>query len=98
MGGIYAQLCMEPIACNPILTGFIFGVYLEADLDPLMYAGWIVWAISVIFGFLPIIVLKKRGWSGKRENLCAYQPWSHLTSTPLSDIPNTPPGYCSAWQ
>ena len=26
-----------------------------------MYVGWVIWAISVIFGFLPIFIFKRKG-------------------------------------
>jgi protein-S-isoprenylcysteine O-methyltransferase Ste14 len=51
----------SPLLVIQFVLVFIFGVYNEAGLNLLMYAGWIIWAISVIFGFLPIIVLKKEG-------------------------------------
>lgn len=58
----YILSCIwSPLLVIQFLLVFIFGVYNEADLDPLMYAGWIIWAVSVIFGFLPIFVLKKAG-------------------------------------
>ncbi len=58
----YILCCIwSPLIVIQFVLVIILGVYNEAGLDPVMYLGWVIWAISVIFGFLPIIVLKKEG-------------------------------------
>ncbi|OPX60438.1 MAG: hypothetical protein A4E25_00508 [Methanobacterium sp. PtaB.Bin024] len=58
----YILSCIwSPLLVIQFLLVFIFGFYNEAGLDPVMYVGWLIWVISVIFGFGPIIVLKKEG-------------------------------------
>ena len=50
-----------PALIAQIILVIICGVYNEAGLDFVMYAGWAVWAISFVFGFLPILVFKRKG-------------------------------------
>ncbi len=44
-----------------ILLVFVFGMNNRAGLPVLKYAGWICWALSVIFGWLPIFIFKRKG-------------------------------------
>ncbi|MGC9516401.1 MAG: methyltransferase family protein [Methanomicrobiales archaeon] len=50
-----------PLLVIQFLLVFLLGFVNEAGLNLVMYAGWIVWVISLIFGWLPIIVLKREG-------------------------------------
>jgi len=50
-----------PLLVAQILLVLVFGKFNEAGLNVVMYVGWVIWAISVIFGWLPIFVLKKKG-------------------------------------
>lgn len=50
-----------PLLAAQIILVFIFGILNEAGLDGVMYLGWIIWAISVVFGWLPLLILKRKG-------------------------------------
>ncbi|MGB3477620.1 MAG: isoprenylcysteine carboxylmethyltransferase family protein [bacterium] len=50
-----------PLLIAQIVLVFIFGFINEAGLSILKYAGYVLWAISAILGWLPILVLKKKG-------------------------------------
>lgn len=47
---------------------FFLGAYNEFGLDGVMYVGWAVWAVSVIFGFVPIFILKNKGEVAKGKS------------------------------
>ena len=51
-----------------IVLVFIFGIFNEAELALAMFVGWVFWAISVILGFLPIFILKRKGGVSKGES------------------------------
>ena len=44
-----------------IILVFVLGKFNEAGINLLMYAGWVVWALSVVFGWMPILILKRKG-------------------------------------
>ena len=44
-----------------IILVFVLGKFNEAGINLLMYAGWVVWALSVVFGWMPIFILKRKG-------------------------------------
>ena len=50
-----------PLLIIQIILVFILGVFNEAGFNEVMYIGWVIWAISVIFGFLPIFTFKIKG-------------------------------------
>ncbi len=50
-----------PLLVVQIVLVFIFGIVNEAGFDIVRYAGWIIWVFSVIFGWLPIFIFKKKG-------------------------------------
>jgi protein-S-isoprenylcysteine O-methyltransferase Ste14 len=50
-----------PCLITQIVLVFAFGFYNEAGFDVVMYIGWLVWVISIVFGWVPIFVLKRRG-------------------------------------
>ena len=51
-----------------IILVFVFGMNNKAGLQIIRFAGWIIWALSVIFGWLPIIILKRKGGVGKGKS------------------------------
>jgi protein-S-isoprenylcysteine O-methyltransferase Ste14 len=55
------SLIWIPLFLAQIILVFFLGVFNEAGLDPVMYFGWVVWAISLIFGFVPMFTLKRKG-------------------------------------
>ena len=55
-------LCIwVPLLVAQTIMVFILGMFNEAGLDAVMYLGWLVWAVSLIFGWLPIVILKRKG-------------------------------------
>lgn len=70
----YILCCIwSPLLIIQFILVFLFGLYNEADLSILLYLGWLIWAVSVIFGFLPIIVLKKMGGVEKGKSFVHTQ-------------------------
>ena len=70
-----------------ILLVFIFGINNKAGLPALKYAGWIIWALSVIFGWLPIYTFKIKGGVGKGKS---YMHTSVLVDSGLYAIVRHP--------
>lgn len=59
---MYILSCIwGPLLAAQIILVFIFGISNEAGLNVVMYLGWAIWAVSLVFGWLPIFVLKKKG-------------------------------------
>ena len=70
----YILCCIwSPFLIIQFILVFLFGLYNEAGLSILLYLGWLIWAVSVIFGFLPIIVLKKMGGVEKGKSFVHTQ-------------------------
>ena len=57
-----------PLLLVQIVLVFVYGTYNEARLDALLYVGWLIWAISVVLGWMPIFVLKKKGGVNKGKS------------------------------
>jgi protein-S-isoprenylcysteine O-methyltransferase Ste14 len=76
-----------PLLAAQIILVFIFGKYNEAGLDVLMVMGWVVWALSVVFGWMPIFVLKRSGGVKKGKS---YVATSVLVDTGLYSIVRHP--------
>jgi len=57
-----------PLFIAQIILVFVFGVFNQAGFDEVMYLGWVIWAISVIFGFLPIFTFKRKGSVAKGKS------------------------------
>lgn len=70
-----------------ILLVFVFGMNNEAGLQVIRMAGWIIWGLSVILGWLPIFILKKKGGVGKGRS---YVHTSVLVNTGLYAIVRHP--------
>jgi len=51
-----------------IILAFVFGKVNELKSDVMMWAGWIIWILSVILGWLPILILKRQGGVKKGES------------------------------
>jgi protein-S-isoprenylcysteine O-methyltransferase Ste14 len=47
---------------------FVFGMVHKSRIDALIYCGWVIWAISVILGWWPIVVLKRKGGVAKGKS------------------------------
>ena len=60
-----------PLLAAQIILVFVFGKYNEAGLDVVSYLGWAVWALSVVFGWMPIIALKRKGGVKKGKSYVA---------------------------
>jgi len=57
-----------PVLVAQIILVFVFGIFNQAGFDEVMYIGWVIWAISVIFGFLPIFTFKRKGGVAKGKS------------------------------
>ena len=65
----YILTCIwGPLLIVQIVLVFVSGRVKEAGLDLVMYIGWVIWAISVVLGWLPIFVLKSKGGVLKGES------------------------------
>ncbi|NYT11381.1 MAG: isoprenylcysteine carboxylmethyltransferase family protein [Methanomassiliicoccales archaeon] len=51
----------SPLLVAQFVIVFFLGIFNEAELDLVMYVGWVIWVISLILGWLPIFILKRRG-------------------------------------
>ena len=70
-----------------ILLVFVFGMVNEVGLNVIKYVGWIIWALSVIFGWLPILTLKRKGVVAKGKS---YVNITVLVDTGLYSIVRHP--------
>ena len=70
-----------------ILLVFVFGMNNNAGFQVLRFVGWIVWALSVILGWLPIFILKRKGGVEKGRS---YVHTSNLVNTGLYAIVRHP--------
>ena len=50
-----------PLLIMQIVLVIFMGKVNTAGLTWLMYLGWLIWIISIIFGWLPIFILKRKG-------------------------------------
>jgi protein-S-isoprenylcysteine O-methyltransferase Ste14 len=51
----------SPFLVAQIILVLFLGRYNEAGLDGVMWTGWAVWAVSVVFGFVPIFQFRRKG-------------------------------------
>ena len=51
-----------------IVLMFVFKMVSISRIDALVYCGWVIWAISVILGWWPIVALKSRGGVAKGKS------------------------------
>jgi protein-S-isoprenylcysteine O-methyltransferase Ste14 len=51
-----------------IVLVFVAGMVNENRITFLVYLGWAIWGISILFGWLPIHTLKKKGGVAKGES------------------------------
>jgi protein-S-isoprenylcysteine O-methyltransferase Ste14 len=85
---MYILSCVwGPLLITQIILVFIFGIFNEAGLDVVMYVGWVIWAISVIFGFLPIFTFKRKGGVAKGKS---YVHTTNLVVTGIYSIVRHP--------
>ena len=70
-----------------IILVFVFNIYNEDRIDVVMYMGWIVWVFSVIFGWMPIWVLKIKGGVSKGKS---YVHTTTLVETGIYSIVRHP--------
>ncbi len=70
-----------------ILLVFVFGMNNRDRLQVVKYAGWIIWVLSVILGWLPIFILKRKGGVGKGKS---YVHTSVLVDSGLYSIVRHP--------
>ncbi|KUO40243.1 MAG: hypothetical protein AVW06_02665 [Hadesarchaea archaeon DG-33-1] len=70
-----------------IVLTFLFGMVNEAGFDVVMYAGWVIWAFSVVLGWMPILILKRKGGVAKGKS---YVHTTALVATGLYSIVRHP--------
>jgi len=51
----------SPFLVAQIILVLFLGKYNTAGLDAVMWTGWAIWSISVVFGFVPIFHFKMKG-------------------------------------
>lgn len=66
-----------PLLAAQIVLVLVFGKYNEAGFDVVMYLGWVVWVPSLVFGWMPMFVLKRKGGVKKGK--------SYVTTSVLVD-------------
>ena len=57
-----------PLLVAQIVLVLAGGIINEAGLDYIMYVGWGIWALSILFGWLPILTFKKKGGVSKGKS------------------------------
>lgn len=72
------------IVVQYILAFFIFKL---PGWKPLQWVGWVVWVISLIFGFAPIFILRQKGGVAKGKS---YVETTRLVDTSLYAIARHP--------
>ena len=72
-----------PLFVGQIILVFIFGKYNESGLDVFLYIGWIVWGFSVVLGWWPILIFKRKGGVRRGES---YVRTTVLVDTGLYSI------------
>jgi protein-S-isoprenylcysteine O-methyltransferase Ste14 len=50
-----------PLLVVQIVLVFIFDIFNKAGFDAVMYTGWVIWAFSLLLGWLPIFIFKRKG-------------------------------------
>jgi len=77
----------SPLLIAQLVLVLIFGRFNEAGLDVVMYVGWVIWAMSVVFGFVPIFILKRKGGVEKGKS---YVHTKNLVVTGIYSIVRHP--------
>jgi protein-S-isoprenylcysteine O-methyltransferase Ste14 len=72
-----------PLLIAQFVLVFVFRLFNEAGLDVVMYAGYAIWVISAILGWLPILVLKRVGGVAKGKS---YVHTTKLVKTGIYSI------------
>jgi protein-S-isoprenylcysteine O-methyltransferase Ste14 len=57
-----------PLLVAQFVFVFTLGRVNEAGLDVLMYIGWLTWGLSIVFGWWPILILKRKGGVARGES------------------------------
>lgn len=76
-----------PLLVAQIILVLFLGFYNAAGISVLLYIGWIIWVLSIIFGWLPIFVLKKQGGVAKGKS---YVHTKTLVTTGIYSIVRHP--------
>jgi len=66
---------------------FFFFYYNHLGLDFLAYIGWVIWILSIIFGFLPMYTFRKKGGVAKGKT---YIHTTKLVDTGIYSIVRHP--------
>ena len=57
-----------PLLAVQLILVFAFGLYDKAGIDVVMWIGMGIWVLSAIFGWLPILALKRKGGVSKGDS------------------------------
>jgi len=58
------------VVCVGLIAQFVLGLfflYNWAGLDALLYIGWAIWVLSLVLGWMPILVFRQKGGVQKGE-------------------------------
>ena len=76
-----------PLLAVQLILVFAFGLYDKAGIDVVMWIGMGIWVLSAIFGWLPILALKRKGGVSKGDS---YVKTTVLVDTGLYSIVRHP--------
>lgn len=76
-----------PLLITQIILVLFMGKISEAGIIWLMYLGWFIWVLSIIFGWLPIYILRKKGNVTKGKS---YVHTTKLVKTGLYSVVRHP--------
>ena len=77
----------SPLLIAQIILVFVFGMVNETGLRVLQFAGYLTWVLSAIFGWLPIMIFKRKGGVAKGKS---YVHTTALVDTGLYSIVRHP--------
>jgi len=76
-----------PMLIAQMLLVLVFGLFNKAGLNLLVYAGCVIWVFSIVLGWMPILVLKRRGGVAKSKS---YVHTTTLVKTGIYSIVRHP--------
>jgi len=79
------SLIYGPLIIIQFILMFLY--YNHLGIYPLLYIGWIIWGFSIVFGFLPMYTLKKKGGVQKGKS---YVHTTKLVDTGIYSIVRHP--------
>ena len=83
----YISSCIYSVLIIFQLILFFFFYYNHLGLDFLAYIGWVIWILSIIFGFLPMYTFRRKGEVAKGKT---YIHTTKLVDTGIYSIVRHP--------